>query len=265
MQAFKKFYFGKQKVKVPNTFIGGIGGTINTPALLAAKLGISENRIKLFKVTGVDVECAIIGGGYIMPLSCWENNTSITYWEDSVCNFTRLNVFRKASNMKYCIMNKVVTVSTGSSHIFEGCTSLKKILLPECTRFGGYYMLNNVPFDIFYGPKMITAFGDSVGNDVCFNINGTGALILNTALQTCNSGQPDGDLQNAVTRGYQVRYVTNFTPPNTVTNLSTGTIYNTAVQLNFTPPTSVNGVDFYECYANGKLMNEIKSSGEYIA
>ena len=45
MQALKKFYFGKQKAKV-NTYIGGIGGTINTPALLASKLGISETLVK---------------------------------------------------------------------------------------------------------------------------------------------------------------------------------------------------------------------------
>ena len=265
MQSLKKFYFGKQKAKV-NTYIGGIGGTINTPALLASRLGIDENRIKLFKVTGVDVECAVIGGGYTMPANCWQNNTSITYWEDSVCTYTELNPFRYATGLAYCIMKAVVTVSLGSSHIFEGCNSLKKILLPECTRFGGYYMLNSVPFTYFYGPKMITAFGDSVGNNVCFNINGTGVLILNPALQTCNSGQPDGDLQIAVTRGYSVRYVANFTPPNPVTNLSTGTIYNTAIQLNFTPPTSVNGVDFYEVYINGERFStrEIKNSGGFI-
>ena len=81
MQSLKRFYFGKQKVKA-NTYIGGIGGTINTPALLASKLGISENRIKLFKVTGVDVECAIIGGSYNIPNSCWANNLQITYYRD---------------------------------------------------------------------------------------------------------------------------------------------------------------------------------------
>ena len=81
MQSLKKFYFGKQKAKV-NTYIGGIGGTINTPALLAAKLGISKNRIKLFKVTGVDVECAVIGGSYNIPVSCWGNNLQITYYRD---------------------------------------------------------------------------------------------------------------------------------------------------------------------------------------
>ena len=81
MQTLKKFYFGKQKAKV-NTYIGGIGGTINTPALLAARLEISVNRIKLFKVTGVDVECAIIGGSYNIPISCWANNLQITYYRD---------------------------------------------------------------------------------------------------------------------------------------------------------------------------------------
>ena len=85
MQSLKKFYFGKQKVKVPNTFIGGIGGTINTPALLAAKLGVSENRIKLFKVTGVDVECAIVGGSYVLGAfdgQPFNGNQGITYFYD---------------------------------------------------------------------------------------------------------------------------------------------------------------------------------------
>jgi hypothetical protein len=80
MQTLKKFYFGKQKARV-NTYIGGIGTTINTPALLASKLGIAENRIKLFKVTGVDVECAIIGS-YNIPVVCWVNNLQITYYTD---------------------------------------------------------------------------------------------------------------------------------------------------------------------------------------
>jgi len=52
--------------------------------------------------------------------------------------------------------------------------------------------------------------------------------------------------------------------PNAVTNLSIGTKYATALQLNFTPPSSVNGIDFYECYANGIKKNDITASGAYI-
>ena len=102
-------------------------------------------------------------------------------------------------------------------------------------------------------------------NDVFSNIKNGCILYVNPFLQTSNGGAEEGDVANARSQGATIRYVTNFTPPNPVTNLSVGTIYNTAVQLNFTPPTSVNGVDFYECYANGKLMNEIKNSGEYIS
>ena len=80
MQTLKKFYFGKQKAKV-NTYIGGIGGTINTPALLAARLEISVNRIKLFKVTGVDIECDIVGGSYTGRIDL-NTDSSMTYYDD---------------------------------------------------------------------------------------------------------------------------------------------------------------------------------------
>ena len=80
-------------------------------------------------------------------------------------------------------------------------------------------------------------------------------------MQTINSGGVEGDLALFDSLGTNsVVYVTNFTPPNPVINLSAGTIYNTAVQLNFTPPTSVNGVDFYEVYLNGEKSHLITTA-----
>ena len=242
MQTLKKFYFGKQKAKV-NTYIGGIGATINTPALLASQLGISESRIKLFKVTGVDVECAVVGGGYTMIDIAFTNNLSITYFKTDVETTFYSRSFAGAENLitLYFLNTKSTLRNTG----FIRNYNLKKIYIPK-----------------------VLSIAETIGNDIWFD--GTSAfssgfiLYANPILQTSNAGAEEGDIAYARSQGATIRYVTNFTPPNAVTNLSSGNIYNTAIQLNFTPPSSTNGVDFYECYANGKLMNEIKNSGDFI-
>ena len=264
MQSLKKFYFGKQKVKVPNTFIGGIGGTINTPALLASRLGIDENRIKLFKVTGVDVECAIIGGSYNIPIYCWSNNLQITYYRDEA---------------------GLVSVVGGQAFGDIG-TQFKSFYFPKATkieqRIGNWSFQSNNnliknTWKLMYVP-LVTQWGNTQQADINgqhqgtqvfrFNFDFNGVIYAHPSLQTSNAGGLEGDLAYllSLNTGATIRYVTNFTPPNTITNLSTGTIYNTEVQLNFTPPTSVNGVDFYEVYLNGERFNskEIKNSGEFI-
>lgn len=247
MQALKKFYFGKQKAKV-NTYIGGIGGTINTPALLAAKLGISDNRIKLFKVTGVDVECAIIGS---YNLNANLRTYGCTYYESTTAT----------------------SQSTGQE--WTGGNQLKKVILPNMTYARGATFYGNYGIRIYYCP-IATNIGEYDSSNVYVGVGGRTRtfeaiqsgfkLYCNPSLATANNGNPVADITTILSRGGIVRYVTNFTPPNIITNLSTGTIYNTAVQLNFTPPTSVNGVDFYEVYINGERFNskEIKNSGEFI-
>ena len=78
MQSLKKFYFGKQKLK-PNTFIGGVSATLNTPALVATRLGISVSRIKAFKIVGENIEFAVVGGSYEIPNSAFSGNTNLTF------------------------------------------------------------------------------------------------------------------------------------------------------------------------------------------
>ena len=264
MQSLKKFYFGKQKVKVPNTFIGGIGGAINTPALLATKLGISKNRIKLFKVTGVDVECAVIGGSYNIPIQCWTNNLQITYYRDEagLVSVVGQQAFGNiGTQFKSFYFPKATKIEqTIGNWSFQSTTNLIKntwkfMYVPLVTQWG-----NTQQADIN---------GQSQGTQVFrINFDFNGIIYAHPSLQTSNAGGLEGDLAYllSLNTGATIRYVTNFTPPNPVTNLSTGTIYNTAVQLNFTPPTSVNGVDFYEAYINGERFNskEIKNSGEFI-
>ncbi len=109
----------------PNTFIGGVGATINTPALLATKLGITVSRIKGFKVAGLDVQCAIVGT-YSIPFNTFLGNTQLN---------------------KYIDLDGLVTTIGNSA--FNGCTSLVGDLV-----FNSLIDLGNAAF---FGTK-ITGF-----------------------------------------------------------------------------------------------------------
>jgi hypothetical protein len=90
-------------------------------------------------------------------------------------------------------------------------------------------------------------------------------LYVHPSLATNNAGAPDGDIAYAISQGAIVRYVTNFTAPSSITNLTAGFVYGTAIQLNFTAPTgNTNAIEFYECYVNGVYKNTITASGQYI-
>jgi hypothetical protein len=78
--ALQKTVFGRVKYK-PNTFIGGVAGTINTPALLAPRLNLDVKYIKSFKVVGNDIECAVIVN-YSVGWYQWRDNPDLTYYKD---------------------------------------------------------------------------------------------------------------------------------------------------------------------------------------
>ena len=226
MQSLKKFYFGKQKIK-PNTFIGGIGGTINTPALLASRLGISVNRIKAFKITGLDVECAIIGGSYTIPIDCFKFNTSITYYldNDGLVLGINSNGFRECANLANVNFPKCTSISIGFGYLafyrcvsltsvsfpevvhvgtqsFTECSLLTSINLPKATKIGVFAFstlpaitLINIPKCLYLGNNILA---NSPGNgNVFLNIKTGCTINTNIALKTNNAGAPDGDLTYA--------------------------------------------------------------------
>ena len=254
MQSLKKFYFGKQKAKV-NTYIGGIGGTINTPALLASRLGISENRIKLFKLTGLDIECAIVGT-YSLTAGLREGGL-LTYFIDKdglATTFGALQNFVGQSNM-HTVYAPKTTYMRGAVH-YNSCSNLKIFYAPLCTTLGEYGSSNNF-------------VGQSASSHMFWGASNNLKMYLHPSIQTVNNGAVDPDIIEALAYGVlpqNIRYVTNFTPPNAITNLSAGQIYSTAIQLNFTPPSSTNQIEFYEVYFNGSRIPkvEITANGEFI-
>ena len=230
MQSLKKFYFGKSKYK-PNTFIGGVSGTINTPALVATKLQVSVNRIKAFSIVGSDIQFAVVGGAYTIPASCFINDNSITYYNDSLGLITQFVGGQEFRNSKIQSVNfPNVTTFNNSILNFYNCTSLISVSFPKVTRlwtqaFQLCTSLQSVNFPLLTTTGVLSFANNpllgSVNIPLCSNLGGSpaynnvfegikiGATIsVPLSLQTVNTGAPDGDLVYASgTRGAIITYV----------------------------------------------------------
>lgn len=149
----RKTIFGRSKIK-PNTFIGGVSATLNTPALLAAKLGISVSAISNFKIIGTDIECKITSN-YVMNTSAFRDNTSITYFDDKEGKFTDVGGatahFRGTTNLQYINLPKVQLSEANNSYFFNNNPGsvFTKALLPGTTilsqnTFGNLPVMNEL-------------------------------------------------------------------------------------------------------------------------
>jgi len=229
-----------------NTEIGGVASTISTPALLASKLGILESRITNFSIVGSDIKCKITGN-YNMPSYAFLSDTSLTFFKDieGKCTYQGLSSFKDTVNCGELYFPGVLEIeSLTGNYSFSG-DGLKKMYYPACIKWGSTNGVNDVFSPTFTAIKNI---------------------YVHPSMATINAGVLEGDLAYAVTKNANIVYVTNFTPPNPVTTLASGTVYNTAIQLNFTTPIgSANSIEHYECYANGVRKNNITSSGQFIA
>lgn len=107
--------------KEPNTIIGGIGGAINTKALLATKLGIPESIIRKFEVVGSDVHCTI-SSNYSIPSSCFNSDLSISSYHDFDGRVTIINgnAFLNCTSLESVTFYNVEVIA----YAFEGCVNL---------------------------------------------------------------------------------------------------------------------------------------------
>lgn len=127
----------------PNTFIGGIGATINTPALLATKLGISQSIIKSFKVVGTEVQ-AYISDDYTIKINTFNEDEDITHYRDMDGRVTSLTLcFRNAINLIDVYFPNVQTIqganaSQISSGCFSGCVNLEEAVFNNWQNTGDY-------------------------------------------------------------------------------------------------------------------------------
>lgn len=241
------FEYGRKRGNAPNTFIGGIGSVTNTKELLAFKLekapsgGSMVNNIKSFSVIDGNISCYIDTDYQLTTYASWSGLTS---YVDLGNRLKRLP--KPMGPIPLCTL----------------------LYFPAVTYIGGWggnYDQFTGAQGVFYIPNC-TSLGDTALNDNVFRYGNAkfSAIYVHPSLATNNAGLPDGDMNN-INATVVKRYVTNFTAPNPITNLSIGNVYASALQLNFTAPTgNTNAIDFYECYANGVYKNTITASGEYI-
>jgi hypothetical protein len=229
--ALKKYIFGKGNPE-PNTFIGGVSATLNTPALIAAKLVIAENRIKSFKIIGNDIEFAVVGGNY--DGGQWDGTSQITFFDDrlglvkdmrSRCirnnanlewvNFPKLRTFIDETFIQCPKVNEFIFNSVESAYGNNGGlrinNSLTKIELNSCTSLlYPIEIFSNNPALLVLDIRKVTQLGTTQGRqpNILTNANLANLTIYaNSLLQTSNNGGVEGDLAFAISGGATVIYV----------------------------------------------------------
>ena len=190
----------------PNTFIGGIGLNVTTPALLAVHLGISASRISKFKLIGNDIECRVSGGSYVLPVSAFNNVNGrfLTYFrdEEGLVTDCLLTCFKTVTNPISVLYFPAIITLTGTS-LFQDSAGPTLFDLPNCTtlpigmagNWNGTGKTLNFPSVVNYGPTQ--------GNDAVFAGNNRNNVTINanSINQTSNGGGVEGDLQWVIDGG----------------------------------------------------------------
>ena len=206
---------------INTTYIGGVSASIQTAASLATKLAISESDISYFAVFGSDIE-ARIDVNYNMPRHCWNANTNITYFKESIlgrCINTGTSGFYGATNLleveflANCFIDQSSFMNSGlKKGIFHNAdtmyyyqafrgTSTDLLFLPKLKfRFGDGTLPSIKSFGVaknIYMP-LVEQIGNTQGDESHFldcpqSVN----IWANPVLQTSNGGAEEGDLAYA--------------------------------------------------------------------
>jgi hypothetical protein len=265
MSLVERQNYSNKKGGLPNTFIGGVASTISTPALLASKLAIDVSRITNFSIVGSDIKCRITGS-YSIPDNCFIYNTSITKYIDfdSLVVSLGASCFQETTNIKNIEFKGVLSV-TGINIVAS--SKVRRVVLPNCTYLADQGLAGNGNIVNVWGLPKVISLGTTSGNNNVFLFPSVpfftpSRFYCPVALQTNNGGSPDGDISYFTTNGGVVTYVTNYTSPVAISNLSIANVYNNSVQVNFTPPVgSNNAISHYEAYVNGVYSGDIEVNG----
>lgn len=182
-----KDYIFKRKGVVINTVIGGVGASITTTSALASTLNLDVSRIDGFKIKNNDIYCRI-EGSYAMPTACFDGNSDITFYDDSlegkVLSLGIYN-FRNCTNL---LTISVPNVSTINFDAFRGCNSLHTFDSLNLTSISNYGFLNCSSL-VNVNLTKVTSLGASSLEGCNSLVDGNFASLLTTgsgSFKNCN-------------------------------------------------------------------------------
>ena len=288
---------------VPNTFVGQIGTDISSKEDMASYLSVSASDLKVFSIAPDNTVSFYVGKEHSLAHDAFYLDNFITsYWDlDGKIIGSGGRVFYpdpQPSLQLYAYLPKLNyigqqmfifhqnslnynlegAVSYDTNQIFRG-SGTRNLRLPLLE-----YTVGSNPFqNAFdnprnkrgYLPKFNPTMIQTNSADLYGAVINSGVIIYtHPDMATADSGNPHPSIVNIISQGAIVRYVTSFTPPENITDLSASDITATSVKLNFTPPTAVNGLDFYEIWLDdgtGKLeqkyfpiQQELTASGQTL-
>jgi hypothetical protein len=174
---------------------------------------------------------------------------------------------KTCSSFKYGWFPGIVNM-TGTTICQDSSMTGVILELPNCVSMNSNTLLGN------YGnknmtlvtPKLTTIGSDESNNNVFAWFNQAGIKwLVPIAKQTSNSGGVEGDVAYvAAGSGSSIVYVSNYTSPGNVSDLTAVTITATTLILNFTAPGATNGILNYQVWVNGHWHQNITSSGSTI-
>lgn len=252
---------------VSNTFIGGVSATINTPELLATTIGTTVANIKNFKIVGENIECIILNT-YSIKASAFRYNTDLTYYRDLEGKIINISSYGFGECEKLSLVELPEILSITGGYVFRNETSIThglSVITPKLTNLGNsvFYGCNRYIVSL-YAPLLVTAGLTTLVDQTFYTIHLSSVLYVNPSLATSNGGAEEGDV--AYVRGRNnnsIRYVTNFSIPNQITDLSVQTVFATEIRLSFTAPTGTNAIDYYDVFVDGVYNNRGNYDGVF--
>ncbi|SHH27617.1 leucine-rich repeat domain-containing protein [Flavobacterium defluvii] len=182
--------FGNNKYKA-NTFIGGVATTLNTPALIASKLGLPIARIKSFTIVQDDIQFAVIGGSYTIAPNAFSNQNSLTYFNDAAGLVKQINsqaFFNCINAVNYNFPNVEVIIgdlTVAAKGTFAFNTSLTTFSAPSLITIKSTYTFHNCTSLInFHAPLLINFESTSYTFNSCTKLTTLTTGILNSLGQS---------------------------------------------------------------------------------
>ena len=186
-----------------NTFFGTIGTEFKNIDVVGNKITLSGGKnltLKEYCFSSSDLLSIDDSSGVIVSLGTGSFTTCTQFTTAILKGVTQSfsSVFYENNSLTEVVLPKLQTISGEYGYSFYNCNSLTSISLPSLVSVGGYAMLFNCSSLTNISLPLCVSLGETVGNESNFGgISGkTIDLTVSPELLTCNSGAPDGDIQN---------------------------------------------------------------------